>query len=182
MFSIFLMGVGLSMDALAVSVANAMTIKNFSWKHGAVMAAYFGAFQALMPALGCLLGSTVSGRISAWGPYISFVMLAFVGGKMIYEAVKGGEESCMLKLDHKKLVVLAVATSIDALAVGVTFAFMDGVSLVPACLLIGATTFAICFAGSLIGGKIKLSCNTASILGGCVLVLIGIKLLLEGIL
>ncbi len=182
MLSILLIGISLSMDAFAVSVTNGLTIKGFSWKHSAIMGLYFGAFQAIMPLLGYILGSTVSGKISALGPYISFFLLLFIGVKMIVEAGRGGNDSkCESKLNHGKLIVMAIATSLDALAVGISFAFMDGIALLPSCALIGLVTFFICFVGGMIGGKIPgLSCKRAEILGGIVLVGIGVKLLLEG--
>lgn len=183
MLSILLIGISLSMDAFAVSVTNGLTIKGFSWKHSAIMGLYFGVFQALMPFLGYILGSTVSGKISAYGPYISFFLLLFIGVKMIVEAVRGGTDGskCETKLNHGKLIVMAIATSLDALAVGISFAFMEGIALLPSCALIGAVTFVICFIGGLVGGKIPgLSCKNAEILGGAVLVGIGVKLLLEG--
>lgn len=182
MLDILLIGVGLSMDAFAVSVTNGLTIPGYRCKHAAITAAYFGFFQGLMPLLGYLLGSTVSGVISAWGPYISFFLLAFIGVKMIAESVKGGEEKRKASLSHARLIVMAVATSLDALAVGVSFAFMPGVSLLPSVLLIAAVTFVICFAGGIIGSHVPgISTKAAGVLGGVVLCGIGIKLLLEGI-
>lgn len=183
MLSIFLIGVSLSMDAFAIAVANGMTLENFSWRHAAWMGLYFGGFQFLMPLAGCLLGSTVSSHISTLGPYISFVLLAFIGGKMLLDSIKGGEESGgMLHLRHSRLLVMAIATSIDALAVGVSFAFMESISLVPSCLLIGCTTFCISFFGALLGSRIPgISGKKAGIIGGLVLIAIGIKLLVQGV-
>ena len=184
MLSILLIGVSLSMDAFAVSVTNGLTLRNFSWRHAAWMGLYFGLFQFLMPLLGCLLGSTVSGYVSAYGPYISFALLAFIGGKMVWDNRSGGEadEGGMLRLSHQRLLVLAVATSIDALAVGVSFAFMD-VALLPSCLLIGCTTFVISFSGAMLGSRIPgLSGRKAGIVGGLVLIAIGVKLLVQGVM
>ena len=181
MLDILLIGVGLSMDAFAVSVTNGLTIPNYKCKHAAITAAYFGLFQGLMPLIGWLLGSTVSGIVSAWGPYISFFLLAFIGIKMIVESVKDGDEKCETSLRHARLIVMAVATSLDALAVGVSFAFMS-VPLFSSCLLIAAVTFVICFAGGILGSHVPgISCKAAGILGGVVLCAIGVKLLLEGI-
>ena len=184
MLSILLIGVSLSMDAFAISVANGMTLKNFHWRHALLMGLYFGGFQFLMPLIGCFLGSTVSDYVGAYGHYISFALLAFIGGKMLWDSIRGGEEEGgMLKLSHKRLLLMAVATSIDALAVGVSFAFMEGIALVPSCLLIGCTTFVISFAGAVLGSKIPgVSGKKAGIIGGVVLIGIGVKLLLEGIL
>ncbi len=182
MLSILLIGVSLSMDAFAVAVTNGLTLKNFKLSHALWMGLYFGFFQFLMPLVGCLLGSTVSGYVSAVGPYISFALLAFIGGKMLLDSLRGGEDAAgMLTLSHLRLLTMAVATSIDALAVGVSFAFMD-VRLLPACALIGCTTFVISLAGAFLGRAIpNVSGRRAGIAGGLVLIGIGVKLLLEGI-
>ena len=177
MLSILLIGVGLSMDAFAVSVTSGLTVKGFGPKHAALLGIYFGVFQFLMPLIGYLLGSTVSSFVSDYAPYISFFLLAFVGIKMLVEAISGGEAAVCTQL-----LMMAIATSLDALAVGVSFAFMPEVSLLPSCLLIGCTTFVLCFAGGMVGGKIPgISCKTAGIAGGVVLCAIGIKLLIEGL-
>ncbi len=182
MLNILLIGVGLSMDAFAVSVTNGLTIPHYKCRHAAITAAYFGFFQGLMPLLGWLLGSTVSHIISAWGPYVSFFLLAFIGVKMVIESLRDDDGRPEATLRHSRLAVMAIATSLDALAVGVSFAFMPDVSLVPACLLIAAVTFAICFAGGLLGSRVPgISTKAAGVLGGVVLCGIGIKLLLEGI-
>ena len=184
MLSILLIGISLSMDALAISITNGLTLKNFNWRHALWMGIYFGGFQFLMPLIGCLLGSTVSGYITAFGPYISFLLLAFIGGKMLLDSLRPcDEDGCgMPTLSHRRLLAMAVATSIDALAVGVSFAFMEELSLFPACLLIGCTTFVISFAGAMLGSRIPgLSGKKAGILGGAVLIAIGIKLLVEGV-
>ena len=183
MLSILLIGVSLSMDAFAISVTNGLTLKNFNWRHALWMGIYFGGFQFLMPLIGCFLGSTVSRYVTALGPYISFVLLAFIGGKMLLDSLKGGDdEEGMLTLSHKRLLAMAVATSIDALAVGFSFAFQPDVKLLPSCILIGCTTFVISFAGAMLGSKIPgLSGKKAGILGGIVLIGIGVKLLIEGV-
>jgi len=183
MLSILLIGISLSMDALAISVTNGLTLKNFNFRHALWMGVYFGGFQFLMPLIGCLLGSTVSSYVTALGPYISFCLLAFIGGKMLLDSLKPGEEDDgMQTLSHKRLLAMAVATSIDALAVGVSFAFMEDVSLLPSCILIGCTTFVISFLGAMLGSRIPgLSGKKAGILGGVVLIGIGIKLLIEGV-
>ena len=184
MLSILLIGVSLSMDAFAISVTNGLTLKNFNWRHALWMGIYFGGFQFLMPLIGCFLGSTVSRYVTALGPYISFALLAFIGGKMLLDSIRGGDEEDkgMLTLSHKRLLAMAVATSIDALAVGVSFAFQPDVKLLPSCILIGCTTFVISFAGAMLGSRIPgLSGKKAGILGGIVLIGIGIKLLIEGV-
>ena len=184
MLSILLIGVGLSMDAFAVSVTNGLTLRPFRLRYALWMGLYFGVFQALMPLLGYLLGSTVSGYVTALGPYISFFLLAFIGGKMLLDAIrgKGEEESGMTKLSHKRLLLLAVATSIDALAVGVSFAFQEDLRLIPSVALIGCTTFVISAAGALLGSRIPgIKADKAGILGGVVLIGIGLKILIEGV-
>ena len=125
MLSVILIGISLSMDAFAVSVTNGIAMRPFKTGYALWHGLYFGAFQFLMPLAGYILGSTVSGYVTAIGPYVSFALLAFIGSKMILEAVRGGEEGSggMAVLSHKRLLALAVATSIDALAVGVSFAF-----------------------------------------------------------
>lgn len=184
MLSILLIGVSLSMDAFAISVTNGLTLRPFRFRHALWMGLYFGGFQFLMPLLGYLLGSAVSGYVNAFGPYISFALLAFIGGKMLLDSLRGGEEAAagMQQLGHKRLLALAVATSIDALAVGVSFAFQPDLRLLPSCALIGATTFVLSVLGAVLGSRIPgLNGKRAGILGGLVLIGIGIKLLVEGV-
>ena len=172
------------MDAFAISVANGLSLRPFRASHAVWMGLYFGFFQFLMPLLGYLLGSTVSRYVDAFGPYISFLLLAFIGGKMLWEGLRGGgEEDGMAVLSHPRLLVMALATSIDALAVGVTFAFQRDFALLPACALIGCTTFTISAAGALLGSRIPgVSGKKAGILGGAVLIALGVKLLAEGVI
>lgn len=185
LLSILLIGVSLSMDAFAVSVTNGLTLEKFKVRHALWMGLYFGGFQFLMPLLGFLLGSTVSHYIMRFGPYISFALLAFIGGKMLLESLRptGDDEAGMTDLSHRSLLAAAVATSIDALAVGVSFAFQEELRLLPSCLLIGCTTFVISFLGAILGSRIPgLSGKKAGVVGGCVLIGIGIKLLVEGVI
>ena len=182
--SILLIGVSLSMDAFAVSVTNGLTLKDFRLRHALWMGLYFGGFQFLMPLLGCLLGSTVSHYVMRFGPYISFLLLGFIGGKMLIEGIRPGGEADggMAELSHKSLLASAVATSIDALAVGVSFAFQEGLKLLPSCLLIGCTTFVISVGGALLGSRIPgVSGKKAGIVGGLVLIGIGLKILIQGV-
>lgn len=184
MLSIFLIGVSLSMDAFAVSVANGLTLRPFRLRYALWMGIYFGLFQFLMPLLGYLLGSTVSRYVEALGPYISFFLLAFIGGKMLFDALRpGGEnEEGMTRLSHRRLLLLALATSIDALAVGVSFAFQEDFPLLAGCGLIGCTTFAISFLAALLSSRVPgIKGSRAGVLGGVVLIGIGIKLLVEGV-
>lgn len=186
MLSVILIGVSLSMDAFAVSVTNGLTLRPFKTSYALWHGLYFGAFQCLMPLAGYVLGSTIAGYVTAIGPYVSFFLLAFIGGKMIFEAVKGGEEGSggMTVLSHKRLLALAVATSIDALAVGVSFAFSPpSPGTVLSCVVIGCTTFLIAFGGMMAASRIPgIHPKKAEIAGGVVLVGIGVKLLLEGLL
>ena len=178
---LFLLGVALAMDAFAVSVCKGMVMIKPKIGNAAVIALFFGGFQALMPFLGWLLGKQFEGAIKAYDHWIAFCLLAFIGGKMIYDVVKHKDETTKYndKLDIKELFLLAIATSIDALAVGVSLAFLD-VSLVTAVSTIGVTTFIITFCGVYIGAKTgELLKDKAQIAGGAVLILIGIKILAE---
>lgn len=180
---IFLIGVGLSMDAFAVAVCKGLNQKKFSIKNGFIIALFFGGFQALMPFLGWALGKQFEKYITSIDHWIAFVLLGFIGGKMIYEALTEKEEtqeSAVREiLDLKEILVLSVATSIDALAVGITFAFLT-VNIASSVTLIGLTTFVISFAGFVIGNKFGAKYqNKAELLGGIILVLIGFKILLE---
>ena len=182
MLSVILIGISLSMDAFAVSVTNGIAMRPFKTGYALWHGLYFGAFQFLMPLAGYILGSTVSGYVTAIGPYVSFALLAFIGGKMILEAVRGGEEGSggMAALSHKRLLALAVATSIDALAVGITFAFLPGTRIVPAVALIGTITFAFSAAGIRLGSVVGLRFKRkAEFAGGGILILLGTKILLE---
>ena len=181
LWELFILALGLSMDAFAVSVCKGLSLRKISGKHMCLAGAWFGGFQALMPLIGFFLGRVFAQAVEAYDHWIAFGLLAFIGGKMIWEALEGGEEDVDAAMDAKTMFILAVATSIDALAVGVTFAFLE-VSILPAVLFIGATTF-VCSAvgvkiGSVFGAKYK---EKAELAGGAVLVLIGLKLLLDGL-
>ena len=176
---LFILAVGLAMDAFAVSICKGLSLGKIKWKHMCIAGAWFGGFQALMPLIGYFLGSFFADMITKYDHWIAFMLLVFIGISMIKEAF-GAEEidACM---DVKCMFLLAVATSIDALAVGVTFAFMK-VNIIAAVLLIGIITF-ICSAvgikiGSVFGTKYRAK---AEIFGGAVLILIGLKILLEGV-
>ncbi|MCD8115686.1 MAG: manganese efflux pump MntP family protein [Oscillospiraceae bacterium] len=180
-WEVFLIGLGLSMDAFAVSICKGLTLGKISGRHMCIAGAWFGGFQFLMPVLGYFLGSLFADAITAYDHWLAFILLAFIGGKMIKDALDKSEEHIDGAMDPKTMFLLAVATSIDALAVGVTFAFMN-VAVFPASLLIGVTTF-VCSAvgvkiGSVFGAKYQ---KKAELFGGIVLVLIGLKILLEGI-
>ena len=123
---LFIIAVGLSMDAFAVAVCKGLAMPEMSWKNAGIVGLYFGGFQGLMPFLGYLLGSKFSGTIESYDHWIAFVLLALIGGNMIKEAFENGEEAADPSLDIKTMTLMAVATSIDALAVGVTFSFRSG--------------------------------------------------------
>lgn len=177
---IFVLAVGLSMDAFAVSICKGLSLGKISGKHMCIAGLWFGGFQALMPLIGYFLGSLFADKITKFDHWIAFVLLAFIGGNMVREAL-GDEESVDGSMTVKSMLLLAVATSIDALAVGVTFAFLD-VAIVPAVSLIGAVTFVFSAAGVRIGSIFgKRYHARAELCGGIVLILIGLKILLEGI-
>ena len=181
---LFLIGVGLSMDAFAVSICQGLSMTKIKWGHALTVGLYFGGFQALMPFTGWMLGSQFAGRIQQYDHWVAFVLLVLIGGNMIREALSGEEDEAEdaavgAGLDHKKLFLMAIATSIDALAVGVTFAFLD-TAILPAIGIIGTTTFFISVAGVAVGcwfgARYK---RRAEITGGVILVLLGVKILLE---
>lgn len=184
MVFIFLLAVSLALDAFAASVTSGLTVKNFGFKHALLLGIYFGSFQFIMPVIGWLLGSTVSSYVSSVAPYISFGLLALIGGKMVWESRKDEEEREPLPetLTHKRLFILAVATSIDALAVGVTFAFMD-ISVWLASAIIGIVAFLLSICGGMLGGKLSGKFQKhAETIGGVVLILLGAKILIESFL
>lgn len=181
-FELFLIAVGLSMDAFAVSICKGLKMQRFNVRHAGVIALAFGGFQALMPVIGWFLGKQFESYITGIDHWIAFVLLAVIGGKMAVESFKKEEEDSSKeneKLDVKELLVLAVATSIDALAVGITFAFLQ-VSIVPAVSLIGVITFVLSALGVFIGHKFGAKFKSkAELAGGIILILIGLKILLE---
>ena len=179
---IFLVAIGLSMDAFAVAICKGLAKPQINKKQTLLIGAYFGVFQALMPLAGWLLGSQFAGYVTQMAPWIAFVLLAWIGGSMIRESLSKNEEDGKPEpgeLRHREILMLAVATSIDALAVGVTFAFLQ-VNIVPAITIIGCTTFVISIAGvyvgNVFGSRYK---SRAELTGGVILILIGLKILLE---
>ena len=178
-FELFLIGIGLSMDAFAVSICKGLSMQKIDKKYTLCIGLFFGGFQALMPLTGYLLGSQFSGYIERFDHWIAFVLLAFIGFNMIREARSDEENESNDRFDFKTMLPLAVATSIDALAVGVTFAFLR-VNIVPAVSFIGCITFLLSAiglkAGNIIGAKNR---SRAEFAGGLVLILMGIKILLE---
>ena len=178
---LFIIAVGLSMDAFAVAVCKGLAMPRMNWKGACVVGLYFGGFQAVMPFLGYVLGSSFSLSIRAYDHWIAFLLLVIIGGNMVKEALSHEEEYTDSSLDMKHMTLLAVATSIDALAVGVTFSMVElSVSIWLAVCLIGCTTFLISlggvYVGNVFGAKYK---NKAEFVGGTILILIGVKIILE---
>lgn len=180
---LFLMGVGLAMDAFAVSVCKGLGMVRVNKKQAVTIGLFFGGFQALMPFIGWVLGRQFEQYIRSVDHWVAFVLLGFIGGKMMVESFKKEEDGVVKKedmpLNIKEMFVLALATSIDALAVGITFAFL-GTPIVEAITIIGCTTFVISiggvYIGNFFGSKYK---NRAEFAGGLILVLLGLKILLE---
>lgn len=179
LIELFLIAAGLSMDAFAVSVCKGLAMPKCTFKKAAIVGLWFGGFQALMPAIGYILGAQFQEAIASIDHWIAFVLLALIGGNMIHEALDNDEEEADASLDVKTMFLLAVATSIDALAIGITFAFLK-VNIIPAVCFIGIVTFIISFAGvkigNVFGARYK---NKAEIVGGIILILLGLKILLE---
>ena len=179
LIELFLIAVGLSMDAFAVSVCKGLAMPKCTFKKAAIVGLWFGGFQALMPAIGYILGAQFQETIASIDHWIAFVLQALIGGNMIHEAMDNDEEEADASLDVKTMFLLAVATSIDALAIGITFAFLK-VNIIPAVCFIGIVTFIISFAGVKIGNVFGVRYkNKAEIVGGVILILLGLKILLE---
>lgn len=187
-WEIALTGVALSMDALAVSICKGIQMKKLKKSHIVVIALFFGGFQMLMPLIGWLFGSQFLKSFEKFDHWIAFGLLAFIGVKMAIESFKKDEDDCSscdneYKLNIKELFMLAIATSIDALAVGVTFALYPDINIVSSISVIGIITFVICSAGVVIGHKFGSKYKSkAELIGGIVLVGIGLKLLIEGLI
>ncbi|MEE1013034.1 MAG: manganese efflux pump MntP family protein [Clostridia bacterium] len=178
LWGLFVIAVGLSMDAFAVSVCKGLSVEKVKLRHGLTVGVYFGGFQALMPLIGYFLGVQFQWLICSIDHWIAFLLLGLIGVNMVREAL-GEEEHVDGSFSVKAMIPLAVATSIDALAVGVTFAFLQ-VQIVPAVSFIGTVTFLLSavglWVGNIFGAKYKAK---AEIFGGIVLIAMGIKILLE---
>ena len=174
------LAVGLSMDAFAVSVCKGLALPRVSWKECCIAGAWFGGFQALMPLLGYLLGTQFERFVTSVDHWIAFVLLGIIGGNMIREALSKDEDQLDASLACKTMLLLAVATSIDALAVGITFALLPDVDLPAAVSFIGETTFILSAVGLKVGNVFGLKYKSrAEIAGGIILILLGVKILLE---
>ena len=185
---ILLLAIALATDAFAVSICKGRATRKSYLKTGVVCGAWFGIFQALMPFLGWLLGKTVSSYVERFAPYIAFVLLSFLGAKMLIEVIKEGKECPCEKdgsqekdasLSFRVMLAFAIATSIDALAAGLTFAALNAPILL-SILSIGIVTFIACFIGAAVGAKLGSKWkDKAQIAGGTILILIGLKVLIE---
>ena len=180
---LFVIAIGLSMDAFAVSICKGLSLGKIKFKHMCIAGLWFGGFQGLMPAVGYFLGSLFADMVSKYAHWVAFILLAIIGGNMIKESFEKDECECCGNtcMDVKTMFVMAIATSIDAMAVGVSFAFLQ-VKIIPAVTFIGVITF-ICSGlgvkiGSIFGSKYK---SRAELAGGIVLILMGTKTLLEGL-
>lgn len=176
---VVLIAIGLAMDAFAVSVCKGISFKKMSWKKATIVGLYFGIFQALMPVIGYFLGTAFETLVTRIDHWIAFILLSLIGLNMLKEAFGENDECCDDSVDFKTMAILSIATSIDALAIGITFAFLKTNILISA-LLIGIITFVICILGVKIGNKFgdKYEKN-AEVVGGLILILMGLKILLE---
>ena len=176
---IILIAIGLAMDAFAVSICKGLSMKKMSWKKALIVGTYFGVFQGIMPVIGYFLGSTFESLVTKIDHWIAFGLLVFIGINMLKEAFAKDEENQNDSVDFKTMVVLAIATSIDALAVGITFAFLQ-TNILLAALCIGIITFGVCVIGVKIGNKFGDKYERkAETVGGLILIFMGIKILLE---
>ncbi|MDY5627790.1 MAG: manganese efflux pump MntP family protein [Clostridia bacterium] len=177
---LFLIAIGLSMDAFAVSVCKGLSVQKPDKKHYLLIGAWFGGFQALMPTIGYFLGSFFNKYITSFDHWISFVLLAVIGINMLKEGLSKDSEKTDSSFSFKTMFIMAVATSIDALATGITFALLPNVNIGAAVLFIGLTTFVFSAAGLKVGNVFGLRYKSkAEIAGGIILILIGAKILLE---
>lgn len=180
LFELLLIAAGLSMDAFAVSVCKGLSVQRLRPRHYLLTGAWFGGFQALMPLTGYLLGSTFDQYIVSFDHWIAFLLLALIGGNMVKESLSGEEECHDSSFSIRTMFLLAVATSIDALAVGVTFALLPDVHILSAVTLIGLITFLLSAMGLKVGNVFGLRYKArAELAGGVILILMGLKILLE---
>ncbi len=177
---LFVLAIGLAMDAFAVSICKGLASPAVKWKHMALAGLWFGGFQALMPLLGYLFGSAFQHYIEAYDHWIAFVLLAFLGGKMIFEAFSAEDEPANASFAPKQMLLMAIATSIDALAIGVTFAILPDVNVGAAVAFIGIITFLLSAIGvklgNIFGSRYR---KYAELAGGVILCFMGLKILLE---
>ncbi len=181
-WSLLLIAVGVSADAFAVALGKGLHMRKFNYRYAFIVAGAFGVFQAVMPLVGWLLATRFADYITEVDLWIAFGLLAGVGGKMLWEAFSSHEddEQDTDSIDVRELLVLALATSIDALAVGISFALIPNIPIAPAIVLIGVTTFVISFVGVVLGHRVGIRLGKpAEIAGGVILILIGLNILFE---
>ena len=180
LLELFILAIGLSMDAFAVSVCKGLATQRVNPKHMIIAGIWFGGFQALMPLIGYFLGTAFEKYVTAVDHWIAFILSGAIGGNMIKEAFSGGENEADGSFGFKTMLVMAIATSIDALAVGITFALLPDVNIVAAVSFIGVTTFILSAVGvkigNVFGAKYK---SKAELAGGIILIILGIKILIE---
>jgi len=180
--TILLIALGLAMDAFSVSIANGLATKTFKISKALTIALFFGLFQGLMPIFGWLAGESIADYISAFDHWIAFALLTFIGVKMIYESITNKPNKFLGAYSIKVILILSVATSIDALAVGLSFSFL-GISIFFPAIIIGVITFLLSFFGVYVGRRFgKILKNRIEILGGLILVIIGLKILFEHVM
>lgn len=179
-FTMVSIGVGLAMDAFAVSICQGLKMIKVNKQYAVVIALFFGIFQAMMPLIGYVIGVQFESYITSIDHWIAFILLGFIGFNMIKESREKEEiDECIYRLDYKELTMMAIATSIDALAVGVAFAFLN-VNVLMAVVIIGIITFGLSLIGVLLGHKLGMKFKSnAEMFGGIVLIIIGLKILLE---
>lgn len=179
--SLFLVGIGLSMDAFAAAICQGLSMGQGRVKQGLIVALFFGGFQGFMPWLGYTLGSHFAQSMGQWSHWIAFVLLVYLGGKMALESRISQDTPRCPQLEYRQLLGLSIATSLDALTVGVTFAFLQ-VAIVPAVVIIACTTFTLSFWGVMLGHRLGAICRAKALLcGGLVLILLGCHLLWDGL-
>ncbi len=176
---IILIGIGLAMDAFAVSICKGLSMKKMEWKKAIIIGLYFGIFQGLMPLIGYVFGIGFENKIKSVDHWIAFILLCFIGINMIKESFKKNDKDADDKIDFKTMIILAIATSIDALTVGVTFAFLD-VNILLSVIIISIITFFLSIIGVKIGNVFGDKYESkAEFTGGIILILIGLKILIE---
>lgn len=179
-FELFILALGLSMDAFAVALCKGLSVEKVRPRHGVITGLYFGGFQGLMPLIGYFLGTSFRHIIEDFDHWVAFFLLAVIGINMIREAFQKDEEAVSSSFGFKTMLVMAVATSIDALASGIAISFLPLSQMLLAAAFIGATTFTLSFAGVFIGQKFgKKFKAKAELAGGIILILLGTKILLE---
>lgn len=182
LFELFMIALGVSMDAFAAAICKGLSLKRASVRHAGIVGLYFGTFQAVMPVIGYFLGAQFSQHITAYDHWFAFILLGAIGFNMVKESKNN---TCDIvdvevkKLSFKNMIILAIATSIDALAVGITFAFLN-INILPAVIFIGMITFTTSFIGVKIGNIFGVRCKSkAELAGGIILIAMGTKILLE---